>query len=191
VAVGEGVLERHGRPIDVVQNWAQLTLQNTMLAQKGFERFRGAGVTCICNSSPLGSGLLRLKGVPLGALGDWHPAPLPLRAAAQDAAKWVEAQGESLAALAVRFSLAKAFRASRNGFRVSTIIGVGTMSELEESVSTTEVILGTLPDAVGQNLGGLAKYKLNEDVEGKDMVLSEHVQGMMGTWLGYGFSSAQ
>lgn len=69
VAVANGARERYGKPIDVVQCWAQLTLQNTQLQKKGFEELRKAGVSAVCSSSPLGSGLLTSQGPPEGKLG--------------------------------------------------------------------------------------------------------------------------
>jgi hypothetical protein len=51
--------ERLGRPLDVVQNWAQLTLQNMWLKREGLAALQDASVDCICSSSPLVIGLLR------------------------------------------------------------------------------------------------------------------------------------
>jgi aryl-alcohol dehydrogenase-like predicted oxidoreductase len=189
--VAQGALERYSRPIDIVQNWAQLTLQNTKLEQEGFQLFKNAGVSCICNSSPLGSGLLRNGGVPLGALGDWHPAPPELRAVSQDVATWVESRGESLSALAIRFALSKARRASHDGLHVSTIIGVGAMSDLEENVSTAKTILRPETGSAVEDFETLDKFRyLNEDREARDLPLYAQVQKMMGSWLNFAFSSA-
>jgi D-arabinose 1-dehydrogenase len=80
------VRERYGRPVDVIQNWAQMTLQNSRLEWEGLESFEKAGVSSVCNSSPLAIGLLRSGGVPQGALGDFHPTPAGLRKAAQETA---------------------------------------------------------------------------------------------------------
>jgi D-arabinose 1-dehydrogenase len=44
---------------DVVQNWAQLTLQNMWLKREGLAALQDASVGCICSSSPLVIGLLR------------------------------------------------------------------------------------------------------------------------------------
>jgi aryl-alcohol dehydrogenase-like predicted oxidoreductase len=190
--VAEGALARYGRSIDIVQNWAQLTLQNTKLEQNGIRLFKDAGVSCICNSSPLGSGLLRNGGVPLGALGDWHPAPPGLRAISQDAAMWVESQGESLSALALRFAISRAWRASRNGVHTSTIIGVGAMSDLEENISTAKTILRTETGSAFEDSASLDNFRyLNEDREARDTPLYAEVQKMMGSWLDFDFSVGQ
>jgi D-arabinose 1-dehydrogenase len=58
--------EKLGRPLDVVQNWGQLTLQNTKLRSQGLEALAQAGVSMVCSSSPLNIGLLRAQGVPIG-----------------------------------------------------------------------------------------------------------------------------
>ncbi|KIM93497.1 hypothetical protein OIDMADRAFT_35804 [Oidiodendron maius Zn] len=86
--------ERYGRPLDVVQNWAQMNFQNNRLEIEGLHAFKAAGVSCVCNSNPLSLGLLRASPVPMGARGDFHPAPPGLRAAAYQAASSVSATGE-------------------------------------------------------------------------------------------------
>lgn len=135
------VRERYGRPVDVVQNWGQLTLQNSRLETEGFQALRSAGVSCVCNSSPLAIGLLRHGGVPLGKHGDFHPAPRELREAAQDAAEHVAAQGENLAALALRYALWRAREASHNSFTVCTITGITTIDDLTKNIGSAAKIL--------------------------------------------------
>lgn len=58
--------EQLGRPLDIVQNWGQLTLQNTRLRSQGLEALAREGVNMVCSSSPLNIGLLRAQGVPIG-----------------------------------------------------------------------------------------------------------------------------
>lgn len=58
--------EKLGRPLDIVQNWGQLTLQNTKLRTEGLRQLGEAGVQMVCSSSPLNIGLLRAQGVPIG-----------------------------------------------------------------------------------------------------------------------------
>jgi D-arabinose 1-dehydrogenase len=55
-----------GKPLDIVQNWGQLTLQNTTLRTRGLKALAEAGVQMVCSSSPLNIGLLRAQGVPVG-----------------------------------------------------------------------------------------------------------------------------
>ncbi|KAG9549343.1 Aldo/keto reductase, partial [Aureobasidium melanogenum] len=58
--------EKLGKPVDIVQNWGQLTLQNTKLRTQGLEALALAGIAVVCSSSPLNIGLLRAQGVPIG-----------------------------------------------------------------------------------------------------------------------------
>ena len=66
VRVAKLCVEKLGRPLDIVQNWGQLTLQNTKLRDQGLEELGKAGVKVVCSSSPLNIGLLRAQGVPIG-----------------------------------------------------------------------------------------------------------------------------
>jgi aryl-alcohol dehydrogenase-like predicted oxidoreductase len=133
--------EIYGRPLDVVQNWAQMNLQNNRLEKEGMHAFKAAGVSCLCNASPLSLGLLRASPVPIGARGDFHPAPPGLRAAAHQAASSVSATGESMAGLALRYALWRAQIASTRDFQVCTITGISSAPEVVENVSAAEKIL--------------------------------------------------
>ena len=75
------------------------------------------------NASPLGMGLLRRQGVPVGALGNWHPAPNDLRQACAQASAWCDQQGEKLEIVAVRFAL-------ENWLREGAIVGTHVDSAL-------------------------------------------------------------
>jgi D-arabinose 1-dehydrogenase len=66
VRVAKFCKEKLGKPLDIVQNWGQLTLQNTKLRSQGLEALAHAGVKVVCSSSPLNIGLLRAQGVPIG-----------------------------------------------------------------------------------------------------------------------------
>ncbi|OAP57663.1 hypothetical protein AYL99_08401 [Fonsecaea erecta] len=187
----------YGRAVDVVQVWGQLTLQNTRLEQGGLDAFRIAGVKAVCNSSPLGIGLLRSGGVPVGALGNWHPAPPGLRAACQEAADWVKGEGDTLASVALRFSMSRAQRACRPGFRVTTITGVVSESDLEENVRTAKQILQkpiATSSSSGKDSSGdlLFHYGgLDQEAVGHDRPLYDGVQKILGVWLDYDFFGAQ
>ncbi|KAL3497217.1 Aldo/keto reductase family-domain-containing protein [Aspergillus germanicus] len=99
------VLRETGEPLDVVMSYANFTLQNTRLLTEGLPRLVAAGVDVIPNASPLGMGLLRRKGVPIGSMGDFHPAPDGLRSAIHSAAEWADTQGEKIEVIAIRFAL--------------------------------------------------------------------------------------
>lgn len=103
--LAEMVLRETGEPLDVVMSYANFTLQNTRLLTEALPRFVAAGVDVVPNASPLGMGLLRRSGVPIGSMGDFHPAPDGLRSAIHRAAEWADAQGEKIEVIAIRFAL--------------------------------------------------------------------------------------
>jgi len=103
--LSEQILRETGEPIDIVQSYANFTLQNSILASQGIARFEAAGVDVVTNASPLGMGLLRHQGVPIGGQGDFHPAPPGLRAAVKRAAEFTADYGEKLEVIAIRYAL--------------------------------------------------------------------------------------
>lgn len=103
--LAELVRRETGEPLDAVMSYANFTLQNTTLATTGLARLRAAGVDVVPNASPLGMGLLRSNGVPVGSQGDFHPAPDGLRDACRRASDFCEKNGERLEVIAIRFAL--------------------------------------------------------------------------------------
>ncbi|CAI7611063.1 unnamed protein product [Penicillium pancosmium] len=103
--LAEMVLDQTGEPLDIVMSYANYTLQNTRLATQALPRLIKAGVDVVPNASPLGMGLLRRDGVPIGSMGDFHPAPDGLRGVVRDAAGVVDGRGEKLEVVAIRFAL--------------------------------------------------------------------------------------
>lgn len=186
VRAARRVRERFGRPLDVVQNWAQLTLQNDNLAQDGLKALQAAGVSCICSSSPLALGLLRAGGVPVGDLGDFHPAPAGLRLAAQKAADYVAAHGESLAALALRYAIRRAQQESTADIRVSTIMGITSIPELEDNFATArQVLQGSQEGSLNWDVDNPSAGILGRD--DSDGPLCAAVQKILGSWRNYSF----
>lgn len=184
------VKERFSRPLDIIQNWAQLTLQNDRLVRDGLTQFREAGVSCVCSSSPLAIGLLRANGVPVGDLGDFHPAPQGLRRVVKDAADYVATRGESLAALALRYAIRRAQSASSVDLRVSTIMGITSVAEVDENLATARQIL-RLTDEPRWLWAMEAGPPLQVDalkVEAEEM-LCEEVKRILGPWHNYSFPS--
>ncbi|KAH7142632.1 Aldo/keto reductase family-domain-containing protein [Dactylonectria estremocensis] len=184
------VQQRYGNPLDVIQTWAQLTLQNTQVEQRGLDMFRAAGVTSVLCSSPLAVGLLRNGGIPAGLTGDWHPAPHALRTAVQNAAEWVEQQGESMASIALRFAIAKATQGRASGFTISTIVGISTMSDLEKNIATAKQIL-TVPGKEKATMKLNEFTELDETVFALDQPLYDRVRAMLGRWVDYDFQGKQ
>ncbi|KAF3927033.1 hypothetical protein ABW21_db0207572 [Orbilia brochopaga] len=103
--VAEYILEQTGEPLDAVLSYANYTVQNTRLQTEALSRLTGAGVQVIVNGSLLGMGLLRKNGVPVGAMGDFHPSGKQLRRKCADAAAMVEARGYKLEDVAYRWAL--------------------------------------------------------------------------------------
>ncbi|KAL4962528.1 D-arabinose 1-dehydrogenase (NAD(P)(+)) ARA2 [Aspergillus stella-maris] len=113
--LAELILRETGEPLDAVMSYANFTLQNTRLLTQGLPRLVAAGVDVIPNASPLGMGLLRRKGVPIGSMGDFHPAPDALRSAIHNAAEWADTQGEKIEVIAIRFALESWLRDGAKG----------------------------------------------------------------------------
>jgi aryl-alcohol dehydrogenase-like predicted oxidoreductase len=193
VRVARRVRQVYKQPLDVVQNWAQLTLQNSRLETVGIPALHEEGVAVICNSSPLASGLLRSTSVPSGKLGDWHPSPAGLREAVRAASDWVESQGSTLVNLALRFSIARAMKISWSDkrTRVHTIVGVSSISDIEDNVKATTAILQRFnplsndPTTEGANVSALTEIR--EEVEQRDLVLCQGVRRILGDWVDYDF----
>ncbi|KAG0649258.1 NAD(+)-specific D-arabinose dehydrogenase [Hyphodiscus hymeniophilus] len=193
VRVANLVRLQYGRPLDAVQNWAQLTLQNTRLESEGLEALRDAGVDCIFNSSPLCIGLLRSGGVPVGSLGDFHPAPKGLREAALQASRWVESRGDNLASLALRFAISRLSLASPRPPGASTIFGGGSIWEIDANMGAAEMILGT------SNETRETRGEAHKDVRDFEIVRQSRleadeelvfgVRSIFGRWLDFGFTS--
>ena len=156
-SLAEMILRETGEPLDIVMSYANFTLQNTRLLTEGLPRLLVAGVDVVLNASPLGMGLLRRQGVPIGKMGDFHPAPDGLRTAINSAGVWVDQQGEKLEAVAIRFALGLWLR---EGARVgvlgpllspsvnkplgASVIGVSHMEELEETLRVWRSIIDGL-----------------------------------------------
>ncbi|KAJ5160366.1 uncharacterized protein N7482_007370 [Penicillium canariense] len=186
--IARRVPQRYSRPLDAVQNWAQMTLQNDRLAQEGLHAFQEAGVSCVCNSSPLAIGLLRAKGVPVGDLGDFHPAPSGLRSAVRKAADYVTEQGESMAALALRHSIRRGQSLSTTEFRITTIMGITSIAELEDNLATARQVLRVTnePRWLWSADSGLAAESSTAKGDEK---LRAAVHHLLGPWLDYCFPS--
>lgn len=102
--IAERVLRETGEPLDAVMSYAQYTLQNTMLSSAGVPRLNAAGVDVVPNASPLGMGLLRKDGPPVG-LTDFHPAGQDLRIAVKRASDFCDSHGERIEVVAIRYAL--------------------------------------------------------------------------------------
>ena len=219
--LAEMILRETGEPLDIVQSYANYTLQNTRLVSDGLQRLVNAGVDVVTNASPLGMGLLRRNGAPVGAKGDWHPAPNDLRQACNDAAKWAEIRGEKLEVIAVRFALENWLRegakvgtfASPFGFGDSTyasnptiphekigvsVIGVSKIEELDETMRVWRSVLDGLADDLDADPGTITPSDFVTDHEWSlsrrqtIRVLARGIREVIGsTWVDHAWDSPE
>lgn len=138
----------------------------------------------VCASSPLAVGLLSSKGVPVGGLGDWYPAPEGLRLQARQAARLVESQDDSTAAIALRFAIRKAVKLSSPELQISTISGVVSLDEISMNINTARQVLGCGLAALFSKDSAVAA-----NVEQQDNFRAQLVRNVLGKWLDYDFST--
>jgi aryl-alcohol dehydrogenase-like predicted oxidoreductase len=175
--LAEMVLLETGEPLDAVMSYANFTLQNTKLLTEGIPRLAAAGVDVVPNASPLAMGLLRRQGVPIGAMGNWHPAPDDLRKAIHSASQWADEQGEKLEVVAVRFALENWMREASKvgtygdplgpsgaaysaGLPISeklgvSVMGVSNLEELDETMRVWRSVLDGLADDLDAEHGSM------------------------------------
>ncbi|KAL1614516.1 hypothetical protein SLS54_009689 [Diplodia seriata] len=213
--LAERVLRETGEPLDAVMSYANFTLQNTSLATRGVRRLRDAGVDVVPNASPLGMGLLRREGVPVGSLGDFHPASAALRQAVRDASDLCDMHGERLEVIAIRFALETwlhagssvgsrgdpasgvPWRRERNeevgGQKLGvSVMGVSQPAELDKTMMVWRSILDGLED--GQSVADRAgrwkrahEWSLNR--KRAVQILAEGVQECLGDWVDFAWAS--
>ncbi|PSN72058.1 Aldo/keto reductase [Corynespora cassiicola Philippines] len=214
--IAELVLRETGEPVDACQSYANFTLQNQTLAgPKGIQRLRAAGVECVPNASPLGMGLLRRQGVPVGGLGDFHPASRELRAAVRTASDFCDMHGERLEVIAIRFALetwisAGALCGSKGdpasgvpwkqesnddvgGSKLGiSVIGVSNPAELEKSMLVWRSILDGLEG--GEQTAAQAgrwyrAWEWSRNRRKAVQILAEGVQEILGEWFDFAWPS--
>lgn len=176
-SLAKQVLAETGEPLDIVQSYANFTLQNTVLASEGISKLKAAGVDVVPNASVLGMGLLRREGIPIGARGDWHPSSQGLRAAVKRAADFCERHGERLEVIAIRYAFESWITVGESvgsmgdpasgiawthetnkqvgGKKLGvSVMGVSTSSELEKTLQVWRSILDGLEN--GKEIARLA-----------------------------------
>ncbi|OBT53351.1 hypothetical protein VE04_06709 [Pseudogymnoascus sp. 24MN13] len=187
VRVAQLVRVRYGRPLDAVQGWAHLTLQNTQMEREGLPNLYAAGVNCVFNSSPLCIGLLRSGGVPVGTLGDWHPAPQGLRQAVLQASNWLDDRQENLSAVALRFCISKLLIATKS-LGASMVFAANSVSELEDNLQTLTSIMQQEPGGETSHFHDIRDLRaVNKAQLERDIPLFDGVRGILGPWIDYTF----
>ncbi|ETN46925.1 uncharacterized protein HMPREF1541_01114 [Cyphellophora europaea CBS 101466] len=215
--LAEMILRETGEPLDIVQSYANFTIQNTRLLSEGLQRLVKAGVDVVPNASPLGMGLLRRQGPPIGAMGNWHPAPNELRQACLDASKWVETQGEKLEVIAVRFALENWLRegiqvgvcgppiapdpsaygsSDISGSKLGvSVMGVSKIEELDETMRVWHSVLDGLADDYDAEPGTITPSDAVTDHEWsiqrrqRIRVLARNIREMIGSWADFAWPS--
>ena len=190
--IAEQVLQETGEPLDAVQSYGNYTLQNQRLKTQGVERLKKAGVEVVTNASVLGMGLLRTEGVPLGGMGDWHPAPNGLREACKKVSDMLMSKGESserLEVVAMRWAFESWLDAGADvgtkqsslGKRVGvTVIGVSSLRELEDAIQVWRNIEGRRTSG-NEKLVNQERDRLRID--------EEKVKEVLGQWADYVWES--
>ncbi|KAI9799634.1 MAG: hypothetical protein M1833_003949 [Piccolia ochrophora] len=210
----EMILEKTGEPLDAVMSYANFTLQNSTLASEGVHRLKAAGVDVVANGSPLGMGLLRGEGVPIGSQGDFHPANDELREACQKASKFCNTHGEKLEVVALRYALEawlnegesvgttgdpasgvpsdQTKRELRKMKLGVSVIGVSFVEELDKTLQVWRSILDGLDDgeytavAAGRHRDD-HQWSLNRRKVVAEIVLG--VRESLGQWVDYAWPS--
>ncbi|KAI4958888.1 hypothetical protein J4E86_002608 [Alternaria arbusti] len=214
--MAELILRETGEPLDAVQSYANFTLQNQSLAgPRGILRLKNAGVDVVPNASILGMGLLRHDGIPVGGLGDWHPAPSSLREAVRKASHFCDDYGERIEVIAIRFALetwisAGALCGSRGdpasgvpwthesiddvgGSKLGvSVIGVSRAPELEKTMLVWRSILDGLEGGKETAVQAGRWYRAWEWSRNRRkavQILAEGVQEVLGDGFGYAWAS--
>jgi aryl-alcohol dehydrogenase-like predicted oxidoreductase len=215
--LAEMILRETGEPLDAVMSYANFTLQNTKLMSEGIPRLVAAGVDVVPNASPLGMGLLRSQGPPIGAMGNWHPAPDELRKAISAASDWTDRQGERLEVVAVRFALENWLR---EGARVGacgdplalpddtyhsgldvreklgvSVMGVSKIAELDETIRVWKSVLDGMGDDFDLTPGVMTPGDAVSDHEWslqrrqRIRVLAKGIRNVIGGWADFAWAS--
>lgn len=209
--LAELVLRETGEPLDAVMSYANYTLQNTRLSSEASLRLKAAGVEVVPNASLLGMGMLRRDGIPVGAQGDFHPAPRGLRDAVVSASRWCDARNEKLEVVALRFALEDWLRegsvvgsmadpasglpwncetiAEVGGEKVGvSVIGVSSIEELDETMRVWRSILDGLDGGQDTAIAsGRGSYDHDRSVQRKEQVLelARGIRDILGPWIDY------
>lgn len=214
----EMILKETGEPLDCVQSYAHFNLQNqTLGGPRGIQRFSNAGVSVVTNASCLGMGLLRREGVPIGGMGDWHPAPRALRQAVHEASLFCDKHDERIEVIAIRWSLetwaAKGALCGSRGDPASglpwkhesnsevggtklgvNVIGVSRAEELDKTMLVWRSILDGLEGGEETAVRAGRWYRAWEWSRNRKKaveILAEGVEEVLGEWFDYSWESPE
>lgn len=192
--LAEMILQETGEPLDIIQSYGNYTVQNQLLKAQGVQRLKGAGVNVVPNASVLGMGLLRSQGVPVGSMGNWHPAPDGLREVCKDAARVCEEKNEKLENVATRWALEHWLEdgadvgttlSGVDGRKIGvSVIGVSNLVELEAALKVWQ----SVQDGVKTGVEEIKKTdSLNRRRNIDEVVVGIH--GVLGKWRDFAWDS--
>ena len=213
--LAEMILKKTGEPLDVVMSYGNYTVQNTRLSSVALPRLKAASVDVVANASVLGMGLLRSTGVPVGAQGDWHPAPNELRAAIASASQYCDSQNDKIEKVSIRFAIEdwihegesvgsrgdpasgipwkrKAIGEVADPKLGVSVMGVSNLEELEETIAVWRSVLAGMTDS-GQNAGALGQgseeraWSLQRKQEVRERIAG--IREKLGSWVDYAWAS--
>ena len=161
----EAVKTELKRPLDVVLNYAHMTLQNATL-KTAVPRFHAAGVKRVFTASPLSMGLLRAEGPQ-----PWHPATESQKQAVRNAIILAQKQGYNLADVSMQFVFAN--------WDSCVIGGWSSIKELESAVEMWHIVKTRQFKDEVESLWKASREAMGEDVDtmwaspGKGWVFSD------------------
>ncbi|KFA68454.1 hypothetical protein S40285_08679 [Stachybotrys chlorohalonatus IBT 40285] len=186
----------------------------TASRQSPLGRFKGAGVEVVVNASMLGMGLLTQTGIPTGEeahsdssrgalIAKWHPSPPGLRLACRRLSTIAEAEGYRLEDVALRWSMEAYARVGAMagvgvelpggcGVRVgASVMGVATITELEQTVRLWEQILRALKvSRLGATLSS-ADVDMSFGEGPVFQLVQEKMWPALAEWKGYAWASPE
>jgi hypothetical protein len=212
--LAELVLKETGEPLDAVMSYANFTLQNTTLSSHGVPRLRLACVDVVLNASPLGMGLLRRNGVPVGGQGDFHPAERDLRQACLTASNFCDERGEKLEVIAIRYALEQWARAGAilgscgdpasgvswkhdctgetGGSKLGvSVLGVSFVEELDEIMKVWRSILDGMENTATAVGAGTRECDREWSIKRQKEIekYAECIHGLLGKWRDHTWAS--
>jgi L-galactose dehydrogenase len=141
-----GVLRRIAEEVevDVILSYCHYNPLNTDIEQELMEFTRTRGIGLI-NASPMHMGLLNGRAAP-----SWHPASLPVKAAATRFVDACRTHGSNPAAIALRFCIA-------NPSIATTLVGMATCEEVQQNMQALHITIDPdLSEEIADIMGSVA-----------------------------------
>ncbi|KAK2001487.1 L-galactose dehydrogenase [Colletotrichum falcatum] len=201
--LADKILRETGEPVDAVQSFSHFCIQNNTLGTDAvLSRLRAAGVGVVTNASMLSMGLLTTRGVDDGPMASWHPAPSPLRKSCKTLVGIAEGAGEKMEDVALYWAMANWARVggvlgsevllppiynipARVG---ASVMGVTSVTELEDTVSAWDSVLRDLVAEIGNN-EAQTNVSLPSRYNKIQRIVTEQMWPALGEWRNYSWTS--